>query len=285
MGQTLELTALPPLPAAIRGRLLAHYEWVVDWLAESFPQAPLSAEYYPFGLGGEPMHTGAWPGALPPAVAAREVPAAVGVDVYPACEPNAIIWLITRGAVGIGSWTPSRTDANAVRYARFVLRQNPGADDLTLRAALKRLRAVLQTFGLDGVPLLEGRSAALFVPFADAPRYDAVRAFLQGIVVRAAATAPNVLVPERRRHEAVAVGRVDVTVRSNAPGRYSHLPYSLLGPRLSMVTPITWDEIDRVKIGSDERSIAVRLQRGDLFGQQAAALLKQRFAAVAAAAS
>ena len=135
------------------------------------------------------------------------------------------------------------------------------------------------------MPLLEGRSAALFVPFADAPRYDDVRTFLHGIVVRAAATAPNVLVPERKPREAVAVGRVDVTVRSNTPGRFSHLPYSLLGPRLSMLTPIAWDEVDRVKIGSDAASIAVRLQKGDLFGQQAAALAKQRFAAVAAAAS
>lgn len=284
MGQTLDLTALPPLPPAIRGRLLAHYEWVVDWLTGSFGEAPLSAEYYPFGLGGEPMHTGAWRGPLPPAVAARQVPALGSLDIYPACEPNALIWLVTRGAVGLGSWTPTKHDAHAVRYARFVLRQNPGADEQTLRAALKRLRAVLQTFGLDGVPLLEGRSGALFVPFADAPRYDDVRTFLQGIVVRAAATAPNVLVPERKPHEAVAVGRVDVTVRSNAPGRFSHLPYSLIGPRLSMVTPVAWDEIDRVKIGSDERSIAVRLHEGDLFGKQAAALAKQRFTGLLAAA-
>jgi DNA primase len=284
MRQTDDLSTLPPLPPAIRGRLLAHYEWVVDWLTERFIDAPLSAEYYPFGLGGEPMHTGAWRGPLPPAVAVRAVPVPDGTDVYPACHPDTLIWLISRGAVGVGSWTPTRTDANAVRYARFVLRQNPGADDQTLRAALKRLRAVLQTFGLDGIPLLEGRSAALFVPFADAPGYDEVREFLRGIVVRAAATAPNVLVPERKPHEAVAVGRIDVTVRSNAPGRFSHLPYTLLGPKLSMVTPVTWDEIDRVKIGSDEASIAVRLQKGDLFGQQAAALAKQRFTGLLAAA-
>jgi DNA primase len=285
MGANVDFTTLPPLPPAIRGRLLAHYEWVVDWLHESFGGAPVSAEYYPFGIGGEPMHTGAWRGPVSPSAETREVPAAGGVDIYPACEPNALMWLVHKGAIGLGSWTPSKKDPNAVRYARFVLRQNPGADDNTLRAALKRLRTVLQTFGLDGVPLLDGQSAALFVPFADAPGYDDVRTFLQGIVVRAAATAPNVLVPERKPREAVAVGRIDVTIRSNAPGRFSHLPYSLLGPRLSMLTPIAWDEIDRVKIGSDQASIAVRLQKGDLFGQQAIALAKQRFAGVASAAS
>jgi len=272
-----------PLRPAVRGRVLAHYEWVVDWINDSFQNAPLIATYYPHGLDGGAAYSGAWYQPLPATVPHVQVRTWSGVHVYPGCEPDTLIWLVQKGAVGLGSWTPTVKDVDAVRYGRLVLRQTPGADDVKLRTALKRLRIALQTFGLDGVPLLEGHGGALFVPFADAPGYDAVRTFLQGVVVRAAATAPDVIATERKAHEPVAVGRIEVTVRSNAPGQFSSLPYSLVGPHLAMVTPIEWDEIDRVRLGSDASATAVRLHKGDLFGQQAARLAKQRFAGGAAA--
>jgi hypothetical protein len=108
-------------------------------------------------------------------------------------------------------------------------RPNVGATDATLRTALQSMRTVLQTIAIDAVPLLEGRGGALFIPFAGAPSYEAVRAFLNSLVLRAAASIPDTIVPEHKPHEEPASGKIEVTVRSNAPGRFSSLPYTLLG--------------------------------------------------------
>jgi DNA primase len=273
-----------PLPPAVRGRLLAHYEWVKDWIAASFSQTPLVAVYYPHGVDGDESYSGAWHQPLPSTVPHVEVHASGGLHLYPGCSANAIMWLVNKGAVGFRSWTPAIDRPDVVRYARLLLRPNPGADDVALRAALKHLRAVLQPFGIDGIPLLDGKGAALFIPFADKPAYDAVRTFLHTVVSRAAAASPDTIVPERKAHEPIVPRRIEITVRSNAPGRFSSLPYTLVGgPKLSMVTPVTWAELDRVRVSSDEAVIGGLLHRGDVFAQLAKPLAKQRFASIAAA--
>ena len=283
--ETPDYVDMLPLPPAIRGRLLAHYGWVGDWIAANFEGAPLVAAYYAHGLGGDETYSGAWHQPLPETVPLVDVQTARGLRLFPACVKSALLWLVQKGAVGFGSWTPTAGNAYAVRYARLLFRPHQGASDATLRTALKSVRAVLQTIAIDAVPVLEGRGAALFIPFAGAPSYEAVRTFLFNVALRAAADAPDTIVPERKPYEEPAPGRIEVTIRSNAPGRFSSLPYTLHGgSRLSMVTPITWEELDKVHAAAaDEAAVGVRLQRGDVFGQLAKPLAKQRFSAIPAA--
>jgi DNA primase len=206
------------------------------------------------------------------------------ISIRPTRAKNSLLWLVYRGAVGFGSWTPTVEHPDAVRYARMLFRPNVGATDATLRTALQSMRTVLQTIAIDAVPLLEGRGGALFIPFAGAPSYEAVRAFLNSLVLRAAASIPDTIVPEHKPHEEPASGKIEVTVRSNAPGRFSSLPYALLGgSQLSMVTPVSWQELDNVRLAADEAAIGVRLQRGDVFAQLAKPLARQRFRAIPAA--
>jgi DNA primase len=50
--------------------------------------------------------------------------------------------------------------------------------------------------------------------------------------------------------EAERGNRVHLAVKSNAVGRFSSLPYSLVGdPRLGMVTPVEWDELAGIDNG------------------------------------
>lgn len=282
--QTPDYVDMLPLPPAIRGRLLAHYGWVGDWIAASFERPPLIVAYYAHGLGGDETYSGTWQQPLPEMVPSVEVQMADGPRLYPGCVKNALLWLVQRGAVGFGSWTPTADNPEAVRYARLRLRPNPGATDATLRTALKSVRAVLQTIALDAVPVLEGPGATLFIPFAGAPTYEAVRTFLFNVALRAAANAPDTIVPERRPREEPVPGHIEITIRSNAPGRFSSLPYTLLGgSQLSMATPVVWEELDKVHAVNSEAAVGVRLQRGDVFAQLAKPLAKQRFSAIPAA--
>lgn len=282
--QTPDYVDMLPLPPAIRGRLLAHYEWVGEWIAANFERAPLVAAYYAHGLGGDATYSGAWHQALPATVPPVDVLTSGGHHRYPGCVKNALLWLVHKGAVGFGSWTPTADDPDAVRYARMLFRPNRGVDDATLRTALRSVRSVLQTIALDAVPVLEGRGAALFIPFAGAPSYEAVRTFLINVVLRAAAIAPDTIVPERKPREEPVTGRIELTIRSNAPGRFSSLPYTLLGgSQLSMATPVAWEELEKAHAAVNEAEVGVRLQRGDVFAQLAKPLAKQRFSAIPAA--
>jgi bifunctional non-homologous end joining protein LigD len=280
--QTPDYADMLPLPSPIREKLLLHYGRVAGWIAANFDHAPLVAEYYPHGLDGDEVYSGAWHHPLPATVPHIEVHTSSGVHLYPGCAENTVMWLVHKGAVGFGSWTPCANDAQSARYARMLIRPNPGCDENMARAAAKHVRAALKAFGLDGIPVLERRGVAVFIPFGDGPPYEQVRSFLRTVVARASAAAPDTIVPERKAHDPVANGRVEVTVRSNAPGRFSSLPYTLVGaPHLTMVTPISWEELDTAQVSNDSGDIRARLQLGDLFARMAKPLAKQLFASVA----
>src|SRR6185437_8470555 len=133
--QTSDYADMMPLPPPIRGKLLAHYEWVAEWIAASFDRAPLVAVYYPHGLEGGQVYSGAWHQPLPKTIPAIEVRTPSGLHIYPGCAENSVMWLVHKGAVGLGSWTPTPHNADAVRYARLLVRPNPGCDETMVRTA------------------------------------------------------------------------------------------------------------------------------------------------------
>ncbi|HTD35028.1 MAG TPA: hypothetical protein VK665_15290, partial [Candidatus Elarobacter sp.] len=79
----------------------------------------------------------------------------------------------------------------------------------------------------------------------------------------------------REQHEE----RVHVNVGSNAVGRFSSLPYALIGStHLGMVTPIDWNELGVVHNGYyTATNSAERLRQGDTFHRLAHELQDQRF--------
>jgi len=131
---------------------------------------------------------------------------------------------------------------------------------------------------VDAIPLFEAEQAALFIPLADAPAYDAARAWLHAAVDTAIARNATLLVHESRPHEQHTVPRVECTVSSNAVGRFSRLPYALIGdPDLPMVTPFAWNEFETLQSGRITGAAAeARITAGDLYATLAAELTHQR---------
>ncbi|MBV8369773.1 MAG: hypothetical protein JO036_12715 [Candidatus Eremiobacteraeota bacterium] len=263
--------------------ILAHYERVAPLIASNFPHAPLVFSYYPHGLGTEPAFSSNHD-ELPHSVPPVTVTTSSGRHVYPGCAVNTILYYVHIGAVGVHSWTPAPSDPDAVAFARILLKPIAGATQAQLREALLVLRSALQLPALDAIPLFEGSDAALFIPFADAPSYEAVRTWLHKVLATALTEHPELLVARAKPHEQRTAPRVEVTVSSNAPGQHSRLPYSLTGePGLPMVTPFDWAELETLRNGEFTAANADdRLAQGDLFASLTAKLAGQRFAGVKA---
>jgi hypothetical protein len=79
-------------------------------------------------------------------------------------------------------WQNMEREAEAaITVGRIQLKPDADGTQHQLRDALILVRDVLRAHGAEAIPLWEGRDAALFIPFADAPDYPAVRAWLHAI--------------------------------------------------------------------------------------------------------
>jgi bifunctional non-homologous end joining protein LigD len=261
--------------------ILAHYERVAPLIVANFPNVPLVFTYYPDGLGKKPTFSNNHE-TLPNTIPHVPVTTSSGSHIYPGCAVNTILYYIHTGAVGVHSWTPAASDPEAVGLARILLKPIAGATQSQLRDALLILRSSLRARELDAIPLFEGRDAALYIPFADAPAYEPVRAWLKDVRACAIAEHPQLLVPNAKPHEQRAAPGIEVTVATKSPGMHSRLPYSLTGdPDLPMATPFDWAEIDTLRNGEITAANAPdRLAKGDIFAALAENLTRQRFAAL-----
>jgi len=260
--------------------ILAHYELAAPLLAKNFSLAPLVVTYYPHGLDEDATFSGPWHEPLPHTIPGVDAVSSSGTHRYPACAVNTVLWLAHRYAVGFKSWTPAPKDTAAVGVAHLVLKPVADGTQRQLREAILVLRDALAGADLKAIPLLDGiHGAALFIPFADAPAYDAVRAWLHALVNGAIAQHPQLLVHEKPRHFVHVAPRIECTVVSNAVGLGSLLPYSLNGTsRLPMVTPIDWNELDHINNGDVRAENSYeRLAQEDVYQRQADALRGQIF--------
>ncbi|HLI94496.1 MAG TPA: hypothetical protein VKT72_00235 [Candidatus Baltobacteraceae bacterium] len=231
------------LSDSVASRVLRYYESIIPLLVRHFAGIPIVAASFPDGSQAPPR----WFGP----------------------HENALTWLLHRGAIEFHSWTPIPGDPLRARFGRVLLELEPGAPLQKIVPAAYALRDAIASRGLHAIPVLSGESGvALWIPFDDGPQYAAVRGLLHDVADEAIARHPDILTADPLVR---CDGRVHVHVSSNAPGRFSALPYSLRGDdRLSVCAPLHWDEIDRVLPGSvNAESFANRFAAvGDVFGEQ-----------------
>jgi DNA primase len=267
------------LAASVRAAVLAHYERAADLIAANFPLAPVIPIYYPNGFDRPRQYGGSLHEPLPKTIPSVDITEEPHPRRYVAVDANALLWLVHRLAVGFCSWTPSAHDPHRVGFARIVLSPRGGATGEQASAAMLAMRGALSDRRVNAIPVLEADGAALFIPFADSPAYDDVRAWLHDLADAAIVRHAVLLTADTHDH---SKKRVHVNVGSNAVGRFSSLPYALLGsPDLHMTTPIDWKELERGTIRHGQitaANSADRLAQGDVFHRLAGELASQRFA-------
>ena len=249
-----------------------------------FGAVPFVSAFFPT-LGGRPVYQTQVAGDLPRSIPTISVQTLNGPSRYVALAENSVLWEAHRGAIEFHGWAPVAGDPTLAAFARILLAPAGAASEAMVREAAAEISANLQERGVQSIPLADGLGGmALWIPFSDKPPYPPIRAWLHAIANEAERRNPTLFCAERPLAE--RGNRVHIAVESNAPGRFSALPYSLRGfDGLPMVTPITWGELETVVSGDvtaanfHERYA----QRGDVFATVAAAIRQPSATIIASA--
>lgn len=248
------LTAQTGLTPDERARIAAHYRLAAPLIIKSFAGTPFVYGAYPKGFDNAIEWHGAVPQSLPPNVATLDVPTKQGLHRYRCMNAEDLHTLIAdEYAVEFHGWGCTTGDPLHARFARILLELDannspvPSGHGALVEGALT-LCDLLESAGAQSIPMLLGTNGiALWIPLAGEPNYGDVRTWLHAVSNEAAARNPRLFTTEPNSH---ANARVHLHVSSNAPGRYSALPYSLRGDdELRMCLPIRWDEIEMIRDG------------------------------------
>ena len=263
--------------------VLAHYERVADPIATHFSGTPIISLFEPDKDGDPVIRVGQLHHSVAAHIPTIAVTTRSGSHDYIALTPLSLLWRVHQGAIGFESWTPRSDDPLAVRFARLIISARGKATITMLRAAAHAARAAFQRCGIDAIPVRDGRSIALFIPFDDAPGYDTVRAWLHTIMADAQQHEPSLF----ETAHLVPPDRIHISAQSDAPGHGSALPYTLRPESgFAMVTPCTWPEVDAAAWPTwTMRNAADRLAKGDIFASEIARIGPQFFASIATHAS
>ncbi len=212
-----------------------------------------------------------------------EVPLASGVRRYPQLSASRIEGLVAKArALEFYSWSPTASDPMRVAFARLLVEESAGVSREVFSKALLATRDVLEESGVRSVLVFDGgRGAACWIPFDDAPTYPQVRAWLHDVCARAVEEHGDLFTLEPDSHGGTCA---HLHCASNAPGRFSILPYSVrAGAGYPLALPVPWEEAERfengtVSAGELEGWLA---QHGEVFAREREAIGEQRFASVA----
>lgn len=237
------MIAEEPSDTTIEAQVLAHYRLVGPALEQHFAGTPINFVNFPGGFEalGHFHRT--------------EIP----------FSETKMLWLCHRFfAIEFHTWDGLPTDCDRLRFARILLEDAPNA--ASVKEAATQLRTLLAQHHLEAAPMYDGQGGiALWIPLADAPTSETVRAWLHAFAADAVAARPDLFSTEPNTHN---TGRVHLHVASNAPGHFSAMPYSVRGiPVLPIATPIFWNELETLAGALTIDPFAQRFAaHGDIFG-------------------
>lgn len=269
------------LAKATHEPILEHYRLAAPLLEGLFDGTPLVYAAYPRGLGNYAVYHGALHSVPHGHLPTIDVPGPHGMQAFIAFTSRAVDWTLAHtSAVEFHGWGCTAKDPGEARFGRILLdldRDRAPDRRTSLVAAARAMRERLAESELQAIPVLQGkRGISLWIPLRGV-RYDVLRAALRLFCEMAAIAQPALFSVEPNT---IASGRVHLHVETNAPGRFSVLPYSLRGdPDLHVAAPIAWEELDRVTAVTAEDFPARLRTVGDLFTQQLDAIGDQVFPA------
>lgn len=237
-----------PDEGVTKGDVVAYYETVADRLLPFLTDRALTVERYPKGTAEKgfmqknaPDHFGE------NLIDRHEVPKEDGgTTVYPVVrDVEAIAEFANLGVITFHVPPTTVSDEDHPDWAIWDLDPPSGAFDI-VRAAARRMREILESFGISTVLMTSGSNGyhlrARLDPVADA---ETVSDVARGTAALAVAAHPDILTLAFRKAE--RGDRVFVDWLRNSPYSTSVVPWSLRArPGAPVAVPVFWDELDTI---------------------------------------
>lgn len=216
------------ISAADTDLLLKHYAVAGPLVERVFVGIPFVWTTLPKGPNGPQTYHGPLSVHTRPKAPVVDVPMDRGVQRYCKLSAERISGLVRHGAVEVHSWSPTAADPMRAQFARLLIETEPGSPRSLLFDAIEIVSKILKSDeGVDGPLTFDGGTgAAKWIPFADSPTYEDVRAWLRRLCESAVERHGDVVTLEPNTHHSA---RAHLHLQSNSVGRFSALPYSVRG--------------------------------------------------------
>ncbi|MFO0618163.1 MAG: non-homologous end-joining DNA ligase [Polyangiaceae bacterium] len=235
-----------PEIGATKGDVVAYYERLAPKLLPHVGGRALTLKRYPKGAAGPGFFQKNVPPHYPASIARLEVPKKDGVTTYPILSlEEHLPYVANQGAIELH--VPCGRAATWDTPDRVVIDLDPPPGGVEkVRVAAKRVKAVLDGFGLPSTPVATGsKGYHIVAPIAPTTGWDTVAVTLQKLGAWLAHTHPDELTVAFRVK--AREGKVFVDWLRNVPNATVVAPYGLRArPKANVATPITWDELDAI---------------------------------------
>lgn len=251
-----------PADGITKADVVEHYELVGQRMLDFVTGRPLTLQRFPRGIDAKGFMQKNAADHFPASIRRLPVPKREGGDtVYPVVDQaDDLAFLANQNTITFHMWTSSADRPGAPDW--LVLDLDPEQDDVdNARHATRLIRDVLDSFGIDGMPLATGsKGFHVWVPLDGSHDFGEVSLAARSIAGLAVAADPARLTTEFLKKN--RGGRVFVDWLRSTPTATVVAPFSLRPrPGAPVAVPIRWDELDEAQpIGWKINSLADRLE-------------------------
>lgn len=224
--------------------VVGYYRDIAPFLVPQLRGRPLMLERLPEGPGGPHFMQKDTPEHYPDWVRRAEVGKEGGTVTHTLCDNKAtLLYLADQACLTLHRWLsrasrPERPDLLVVDL------DPPGSDFAPVRAAARRLRALLDELGLPAALMTTGSAGLhVVVPLSGTAGFDSVRQFAKDLADVLAARDPDQLTTAVRKE--ARGDRLYLDVQRNGYAQTAVAPWSLRAkPGGPIAAPITWEQLD-----------------------------------------
>ena len=260
-----------PADGITKGELASYYETIAPIMLPHIRARPVTMERYPSGIDGQGFIQKDVSKGFPEWLKRVEVPKKVGTLHHPlVTSSRSLLWLANQNSITPHVWTSRAPDLYHPDICVFDL--DPADDDLdVLRAAALALRDLLGELGLRSWVKTSGsKGFHIVVPLDRKSDFGEVYGFAHAVGTRLVQRDPDHLTQEFSKVD--RAGRIFIDTGRNAYGATFAAAYAVRAKTGAPVSaPVTWDEIERGKVGPQTfnlRTMAARAAEvGDLWSE------------------
>jgi len=224
-----------------------YYDAVADVMLAHLRGRPVNMERFPDGIEGPSFYEKKVPSHFPDWVHTVQVDTSDGPQRQVVVDDRrSLVYLAQQACLTPHTWLC--TVKRLGRPDQLVFDLDPTVDDLAaVRRATRLVGELLDDLGLTSFVKTTGsRGYHVLVPLRPELPFDEVRSFARAVAGRLAEQEPRLLTVEQRK--AKRGDRVFVDTYRNGYGQTAVPAYSLRArPGAPVATPITWDELSRVR--------------------------------------